>query len=85
MVVERIQIDYKKITTKLHESEWEITLRNHKEKDVIVSVVEPLLGNWQIISNTHSYEKIDASTIRFNVNISQDEEVKIRYKVRIGL
>jgi len=85
VVVERIQVDYKKITTKLHESEWEITLRNHKEKDVIIGVVESLLGNWQIISNTHPYEKIDASTIRFNVNIPQDGEAKVRYKVRIGL
>lgn len=85
VVVERTQIDYKKITTKLHESEWEITLRNHKEKDIRVSVVEPLLGNWQIISNTHSYEKINASTIRFNVNIPKDGEVEVRYKVRIGL
>ena len=85
VVVERTQIDYKKITTKLHESEWEITLRNHKEKDIRVSVVESLLGNWQIISNTYPYEKINASTIRFNVNIPEDGEVKVRYKVRIGL
>jgi hypothetical protein len=85
VTAERIQTEYKKITTKLHESEWEITLRNHKEKDVTVGVVEPLLGNWQVINNSHPYKKIDAFTIRFNVNVPKDEEVKVRYRVRVGL
>lgn len=85
VVAERIQTDYKKITTKLHESEWEITLRNHKEQAITVGIVEPLLGSWQVISNSHPYEKVDAFTIRFNVKVPQDEEIKVRYRVRVGL
>lgn len=85
VVAERVQTDYKKITTKLHESEWEITLRNHKEKEITVGIVEALLGNWQIISNSHPYQKVDAFTIRFDVTVPQDEEVKLRYRVRVGL
>jgi len=85
VVAERIQTDYREITTKLHESEWEITLRNHKEKDITVGILEPLLGNWQVISNTHPYKKVDAFTIRFDVTVPKDEEVKVKYRVRIGL
>ena len=85
VVAERIQTDYKKITTKLHESEWEITLRNHKEKDMTVGIVEPLLGSWQIINSSHPYKKVDAFTIRFDVTVPKDEEVKVRYRVRVGL
>lgn len=85
VVAERIQTDYKKITTKLHESAWEVTLRNRKEKDITVGIVEPLLGNWQVISSTHLYKKIDAFTIRFNVTVPKDEEIKVRYRVRVGL
>jgi hypothetical protein len=85
VVAERIQTDFKKITTRLHESEWEVTLRNHKEEDVKVGIVEPLYGNWTVISNSHPYEKVDAFTIRFNIDVPKDEEVKVKYRVRVGL
>jgi hypothetical protein len=85
VVAERVQTDYREVTSKLYESEWEITVKNHKEKDVTVGIVEPLLGNWQIIRSSHPYQKVDASTIRFNVNVPSNQEVKVSYRVRIGL
>ncbi len=85
VVVERIQTDYKQITTRLHETEWEITLRNHKEEDVMVGIVEPLYGNWTVISNSHPYEKVDAFTIRFDIEVPKDKEIKVKYRVRVGL
>ena len=85
VVAERIQTDYKKITTRVHESEWEIALRNRKETDITVGIVELLLGNWQIISSSHPYEKVDAFTIRFDVNVPKGEEIKVNYRVRVGL
>jgi hypothetical protein len=85
VVAERIQTDFKQITTRLHESEWEVTLRNHKEEDVKVGIVEPLYGNWTVISNSHPYEKVDAFTIRFNIDVPKDKEVKVKYRIRVGL
>ena len=85
VVAERVQTDYKKIATRLYESEWEITIKNHKEEDVTVGIVEPLSGNWQIIRNSHPYQKLDASTIRFDVNVPREQEVKVSYQVRVEL
>lgn len=85
VVAERFQTDYRQISTRLHESEWEITLRNHKEKEIAVGVVEPVFGNWQVISNTHPYKKVDAFTIRFDVKILKNDEIKIKYRIRVGL
>ena len=85
VVAERFQTDYRRISTRLHESEWEITLRNHKDEEIKVGVVEPVFGNWRVISNTHPYRKVDAFTIRFDVKIPKDEEVKIKYRVKVGL
>lgn len=82
---ERTQTDYKQTTTRLYESAWEITLRNHKEKDVNVAVVEPLSGNWSVVSSTHTFRKIDAFTIKFDVQVPKGEEVKIKYTAEIGL
>jgi len=85
ILAERIQTDYKKITSKLHESGWEITLRNRKEEDITVGILEPLLGNWQILSSSHPYKKVDAFTVRFDVAIPKGEEVKVTYRVEVGL
>jgi len=85
VVAERRQTDYRKIATTLHESEWEITLRNHKETEVTVGVVETLSGSWKVISSSHKYRKVDAFTIRFDVKVPKDGEVKVKYKIRVGL
>jgi hypothetical protein len=85
VVAERIQTDYRQVSTRLHESEWEITLRNHKQEPVKVGIVEPLFGNWKVIANTHPFTKSDAFTIRFDVPVPKDEEVKVRYRVQVGL
>ena len=85
VVAERLQTDYRQKTTRLHESEWEITLKNHKKEDVMVSIIEPLVGNWSVISNSHPYTKKDAFTIKFNVNVPKDDEVKVKYRLRVGL
>ncbi|MDR4498901.1 MAG: hypothetical protein MRK02_13440 [Candidatus Scalindua sp.] len=85
VVAERKQTDYKQIATRLYESEWEVTLRNHKEEEMRIGIIEPLFGNWNVISNSHPYSKVDAFTIRFDIDIPKDEEVKVRYRVKVGL
>ena len=85
VVAEKTQTDYKRITSKLHESEWEITLRNHKEEDITVGVVERLPDNWKVISKSHPYKKVDAHTIRFDVKVPKDKEIKVKYRLRVGL
>ncbi len=85
VVAERRQTDYKKISTQLHESEWEIRLRNHKEREVNVGVLEPLMGNWQVVANSHRFTKADAFSIRFDVDVPGGGEVRIVYRVRVGL
>ena len=85
VVAERLQTDYKQITTRLHESEWEITLKNHKKEDIVVSIIEPLHGNWSVVSNSHPFTKKNAFTIKFDVNVPKDNEVKVKYRLRVGL
>lgn len=61
----------------------EIKVRNHKEEKVKVIVKENLYRwtNWKITKKTHEFEKIDARTIHFPVEIDKDGEVTIRYTV----
>ncbi len=85
VVAERIQTDFKQISTKLYESEWQITLRNHKKEGTKIGIVEPLFGNWNVKKSSHPFKKVDAFTIRFDVNLPAGNEVKVKYRVRVGL
>ena len=85
VVAERRQTDFKQLTTQLYETAWEVTLRNHKEEDIVVGIIEPLYGNWQVVERSHAFQKLDAWTIRFDVPVLKDEEVKVAYRIRVGL
>ncbi len=85
IVAERIQSNYERISSKLHESEWEITLRNRKEKTVKIGIIEKLQGDWKIIEKSHPYKRIDAFTVRFDVDIPSGKEVRVKYKVKVKL
>jgi len=83
VVGERVQKDYKVIASNVHESEYEITLRNHKEEDIVVDVVEPMPGDWQVLSSSHPHEKRDARTAVYSIPVKKDAEVVLKYRVRV--
>jgi hypothetical protein len=83
VVGERVQKDWKRIAGNLYESEWEITLRNHKKEAVTVEVIEPLPGDWEMLRATHPHEKIQAFTARFNVAVPKEGATTLAYRVRV--
>ncbi|MEK6714854.1 MAG: DUF4139 domain-containing protein [Candidatus Omnitrophota bacterium] len=66
------------------EDSYEISLRNHKESDIEVNVVEHMwrYSNWKIIFNSQDYTKKDAQTIEFKALVPKDSETKISYTVK---
>jgi hypothetical protein len=82
VVGERVQTDYKRLGRNLFEVGFEVSLRNHKKEDIKVLVEEPIPGDWEMLSNTHSYEKLSAHLIRFDVPVAKDKEVKVKYRIR---
>ncbi len=83
VVAERVQTDYKQISNRMHESEWEVTIRNHKTEAVVVGILEPLYSDWKVLTSTHEYKKVDAATLRFDVPVGKDQEVVVRYRVQV--
>jgi hypothetical protein len=82
VVGERVQTDYKHLGRNLFEVACEVSLRNHKNEDIQVLVEEPIPGDWEMLSNTHPYEKLSAHLIRFEVPVATDKEVKVKYRIR---
>lgn len=85
VVAERRQTDFRQITRTLSESAWEIKLRNRKDEDITVRLVEPMPANWAMIQNSHDFVKKDAFTIYFDVRVPKDKEIPVTYRVQAGL
>jgi hypothetical protein len=66
------------------EETFEIKLRNHKDSDATVTVVEHLYrwNNWKIVDSSAKYEKKDAQTIEFAVPVPKDGEATVTYTVK---
>ena len=79
----RKQTDWKKIAYDTYEAAFEISLRNHKKEDVMVKVVEPIPGDWIMLSSSHEHKKSEAFTAEFNIPVPKDKEVKLTYRVRM--
>ena len=83
VVGSRKQTDWKKIAYDTYEAGFEISLRNHKKEDVVVRVIEPIPGDWKMLSSSHEYKKTEAFTAEFNIPVPKDKEVKLTYRVRM--
>jgi len=83
IVAERKQTDYKKLSDRLYEFEYEITLRNHKALPISVQVNEPIGGDWEIISSSYKFTKTAAFAAQFDVPVDKDATSVLRYRVRV--
>lgn len=89
------QTNTKHLGDNTYEYSYEIKLRNHMDslrspqadKEVEVVVQEDhLYGSWEIIENSHKYEKKNANTIEFTIKVPEKgKEVVVTYTVRITL
>jgi hypothetical protein len=83
IVCEREETDFKKLSNNLYEFEYEITLRNHKDSDVTVEVREPIGGDWEVEKSSYKPEKLDATTLGFQVPVAKNGTSTLDYRVRV--
>ncbi|HEX6833218.1 MAG TPA: DUF4139 domain-containing protein [Rudaea sp.] len=85
VVGERKQTDFRIDTSaKTIDETFEISVRNRKKESATVVVREYLYrwSSWEITAKNHAYDKRDAQTIDFAVEIPADSERKVTYSVR---
>ena len=83
VVAERTQRDFRKIASNVWEVEWEVSLRNHKKEAQTVAVIEPVPGDWEVLRATHTPDKVEAHTLRFQVPVPKEGSAKLTYRVRL--
>src|SRR6266849_505275 len=82
VVAERKQTDYKRISDRLWEMEFEITLRNHKDSPIVVEVNEPIGGDWEMLSSTYKFTKTAAWAAQFKVPVDKNGTSVLKYRIR---
>ncbi len=83
IVAERKQTDFKKLSDRLYEFEYEITVRNHKALPISVEVNEPIGGDWEMVNSTYKFTKTAAFAAQFDVPVDKDGTSVLRYRVRV--
>lgn len=81
VMAERVQSNYQTLTSRSHLSDWEITLKNRKNQDIVVAVLEPMTGDWKISNSNFPAQKKDAFTAKFEIPVVKRSEVKLTYRV----
>ncbi|MBF0495158.1 MAG: DUF4139 domain-containing protein [Deltaproteobacteria bacterium] len=82
IVGERTQTSFQKIAERVFEQTFEIEIRNHKDEEITVTVVEPMAGDWKITSQTSPWVKKDAFTAEFQLTVPKDGTGQLTYTVR---
>lgn len=81
VLTDRQIIGHDEFGRELYRDTYEITLRNHKDSDVVIEVKERLQGIWKIVSANLNYEKLDANTVLFTVAVKARDTAIVTYTV----
>jgi len=81
--MERIQMEFERLSPQVFQQSWEIQVKNYKDRDVEVKVIEPLSGDWKIAKSTLEWKKVSANAIEFNVPVKSGGVAVVQYTVVI--
>ena len=83
VVAERKQVDWKKVADRVHEIEYQIAIRNHKDTPITVEIREPVGGDWEILNSNFKGTKLDSGTIQFEIPVAKNDNITLDYRVRV--
>lgn len=84
IVGQRKQMELKRVSSRQEEESYQIEIKNHRDEAIELNVIETMRRrDWEIIEASQSFERVDAQTAKFIVNIPAKQEAKITYTVRL--
>jgi hypothetical protein len=79
------QTDFKAIGNCTYESSYDIRLANAKDVSQVVDVIEPIPGDWSILSENFPHEKSSSATSTWHIRIPPDSSTTLTYSARVRL
>ena len=88
VTADRKQTDFKKLAgfgryNYVFESSYWIELKNGKDEDVSVRVIEPMPGEWEILSENLNHTKISSSESEWMVAVPAKGSAELLYRVKV--
>jgi hypothetical protein len=88
VTADKKQTDFKKLSgtgkyNYVFESSYELVLKNAKKEPVVVTVQEPVPGDWQILSSSHTYSKGAANTAVWKVTVPAEGSSVLTYRTLV--
>jgi len=82
VAAERKTLDSRRITDRVREEDYEVSLRNHKDENVVIRLVDHLYADWTVTKTSHEFEKTEADRVEFSIPVERDGETIVSYTVR---
>jgi hypothetical protein len=82
IVAERVQTNYQELLGDRTQQSWEITVRNHKDEAVTVTLVEHPAGDWDVTTSSHPFNKTESDTFEIPVEVPANGETVVTYTIR---
>ena len=88
VTADKKQIDFKALPrpakgNSLSESAYEIVLKNAKKESVVVTVQEPIPGDWKILKESHTSQKATSNTAVWKIEIPAEGKTILNYRVQV--
>lgn len=88
VTADKKQTDFKKLPgvgkyNNVFEAAFEIVLKNAKKEAVVVTVQEPVPGDWQILNSSHPYVKSASNTAVWKVSVPAEGNTKLVYRTQV--
>jgi hypothetical protein len=65
------------------EESFEILLKNAKNEAVEIKVIEPIPGDWEILSENHNHVKAASNTAIWKISVPAEGSSKLTYRVKV--
>lgn len=88
MTAEKKQTDFKSLDgekrySSIYETAHQIVLKNAKKQPVVVTVREPVPGDWTMVSESQPHTKVASGVAEWQVSIPADGKTTLSYRVRV--
>lgn len=88
VTADKKQIDFKVLPrpgkgNNAYESAYEIVLKNAKDEAVIVTVQEPIPGDWKLLKESHPSQKTSSNTATWNIKIPAQGKATLSYRAQV--
>jgi len=80
--VTQTQTNYQDLGRGYRES-WKVSIRNHKDQDVVVIVPHHVYGDWRIVDESYKSKKTDAFTFEYAVPVKANAESTLNFTFEV--